>query len=80
MCTMANDNLRAALAQAGLQPDDLAQIVEVDVKTVRRWLTGTPHTRDIAEESLARWTPPSTPSGPTVRPPLPIRSRPRRAT
>lgn len=37
---MGNENLRAALQHAGLQPDDLAQIIEVDVKTVRRWLLG----------------------------------------
>ncbi|PZS10623.1 MAG: hypothetical protein DLM64_08180 [Solirubrobacterales bacterium] len=37
---MGNENLRAALQHAGLQPDDLAQIIEVDVKTVRRWLSG----------------------------------------
>ncbi len=39
---LGNDNLRAALQHVGLQPDDLAQIVEVDVKTVRRWLSGRP--------------------------------------
>lgn len=37
---MSNENLRSALQHAGLQPDDLAQIIEVDVKTVRRWLSG----------------------------------------
>ena len=43
---MANDNLRAALQRAGLTVDDLAQIVEVDVRTVRRWLSGrTPYPR-----------------------------------
>jgi transcriptional regulator with XRE-family HTH domain len=38
---MGNDNLRQALQQAGLTGEDLAQIVEVDARTVRRWLTGT---------------------------------------
>lgn len=43
---MANDNLRAALGHAGPRPDDLAQIVQVDVRTVRRWLSGgTPYPR-----------------------------------
>jgi len=37
---LGNEDLRAALQHAGLQPDDLAQIIEVDVKTVRRWLSG----------------------------------------
>jgi hypothetical protein len=35
-----NERLRAALQDAALRPDDLAEIVEVDVKTVRRWLSG----------------------------------------
>jgi transcriptional regulator with XRE-family HTH domain len=43
---MVNDNLRAALQHAGLAPDDLANIVQVDVRTVRRWLSGgTPYAR-----------------------------------
>ncbi len=37
---MANENLKNALQHAGLQPDDLADRIEVDVKTVRRWLYG----------------------------------------
>jgi hypothetical protein len=37
---VANDRLRAALQHAGLAPDDLANIVQVDVRTVRRWLSG----------------------------------------
>lgn len=37
---MANDNVRIALHNAGLQPDELAQIAEVDIRTVRRWLSG----------------------------------------
>ncbi len=37
---MANEQLKNALRHAGLQPDDLAGLIEVDVKTVRRWLYG----------------------------------------
>ncbi len=37
---MANEQLKNALQHAGLQPDDLAEQIEVDVKTVRRWLYG----------------------------------------
>ncbi len=37
---MANEKLKNALQHAGLQPDDLAEQIEVDVKTVRRWLYG----------------------------------------
>jgi hypothetical protein len=51
---MANDNLRQALGQAGLAPDDLAQIVEVDVRTVRRWLSGrTPYPRQRGKVARA---------------------------
>jgi transcriptional regulator with XRE-family HTH domain len=43
---MANDNLRRALEHAKIQPDELAEIVKVDIRTVRRWLSGTtPHPR-----------------------------------
>jgi transcriptional regulator with XRE-family HTH domain len=43
---VANDNLRAALQRAGLTAGDLAEIVRVDVRTVRRWLSGrTPYPR-----------------------------------
>jgi transcriptional regulator with XRE-family HTH domain len=43
---MANDGLRQALQNAGLQPDQLADLVVVDERTVRRWLTGvTPDAR-----------------------------------
>jgi transcriptional regulator with XRE-family HTH domain len=37
---MSNERLQAALQAAGLQPDDLADQLDVDVKTVRRWLSG----------------------------------------
>lgn len=43
---MSNDRLRAALSQAGLTGDELAELVKVDERTVRRWLAGlTPHKR-----------------------------------
>ncbi len=51
---MANDKLRVALRSAGLAPDDLAQIVEVDVRTVRRWLSGrTPYPRQRGKVARA---------------------------
>lgn len=37
---MANELLRKALDHAGLEIDELAQIVQVDPKTAQRWLTG----------------------------------------
>jgi lambda repressor-like predicted transcriptional regulator len=44
----------AALQQAGLQPDDLAQIVQVDIRTVRRWLSGrTPYPRQRGKVARA---------------------------
>jgi transcriptional regulator with XRE-family HTH domain len=51
---VANDNLRAALQDAGLAPDDLANIVHVDVRTVRRWLSGgTPYARQRGKVARA---------------------------
>lgn len=51
---MANDKLRQALQGAGLAPDDLAQIVQVDVRTVRRWLSGqTPYPRQRGKVARA---------------------------
>jgi transcriptional regulator with XRE-family HTH domain len=51
---MANEKLRAALQQAGLTADDLAQIVEVDIRTVRRWLSGrTPYPRQRGKVARA---------------------------
>ena len=50
----SNYRLRAALTQAGLLPDDLAQHVKVDVKTVQRWLGGrTPHPRHRTQVAKA---------------------------
>lgn len=37
---MSNERLRAAMHQAGLEVDQLADAVEVDTKTVRRWIAG----------------------------------------
>lgn len=46
---MANDRLRAAITQAGLDVDELARRADVDTKTVRRWLSGrTPYGRHRA--------------------------------
>lgn len=36
---MANERLRAALLERGITPDDLANAIEVDVKTIERWIT-----------------------------------------
>jgi transcriptional regulator with XRE-family HTH domain len=46
---MSNERLHSALTQAGLQPDELAEQLDVDVKTVQRWLSGrAPHARHRA--------------------------------
>lgn len=51
---MANDKLRQALRDAGLGSDDLAEIVQVDVRTVRRWLSGgTPYARQRGKVARA---------------------------
>lgn len=43
---MAKNNLRQALQSADLQADDLARLVDVDTRTVRRWVAGqTPYPR-----------------------------------
>ena len=36
---MANERLRAALLERGVTPDELAIAIEVDVKTIERWIT-----------------------------------------
>jgi transcriptional regulator with XRE-family HTH domain len=78
---MANENLRAALTRAGVAPDDLAQIVGVDVRTVRRWLSGgTPYARQRAKVARALDTPehdlwPNTTTVPAA-PPSPPTTRP----
>lgn len=37
---MSNDRLKAALSQAGMEVEQLAELGEVDVKTAQRWLAG----------------------------------------
>lgn len=37
---MANERLRATLLQRGITPDRLAELVDVDAKTVERWVGG----------------------------------------
>ncbi len=39
---MANERLRQAIHHAGLDPEQLADQIEVDIKTVQRWLAGRP--------------------------------------
>jgi transcriptional regulator with XRE-family HTH domain len=61
--TTQNFRLRAALTKAGMLPDDLADRVEVDAKTVGRWLSGrVPHPRHralvaqtLASDELELW-------------------------
>ena len=52
---MANERLRAAIHQAGLDPDELAARLQVDVKTVQRWIAGqtVPYTRHRARVAQA---------------------------
>lgn len=75
---MANDSLKAALHHAGLTPEQFADIVGVDPKTVQRWVAGrTPFARhraaiaralDSSEHAL--W-PDSTPPAPGALSPDP---------
>ncbi len=51
---MANENLRQALQDAALTPDQLADIVQVDVRSVRRWFSGgTPYPLQRAKVARA---------------------------
>ena len=52
---MANENLKNALRTAGLAPEEFADIVKVDPKTVQRWIAGTttPYPRHRASISRA---------------------------
>src|SRR3954451_7131459 len=45
---MANERLRRAIQQAGLGLEDVAEHVEIDVKTAERWITKdrVPHARN----------------------------------
>ena len=46
---MSNERLRQALHNAGMPPEDFAELLEVDAKTARRWLSGgTPTSRHRA--------------------------------
>lgn len=47
---MANERLRRAIHEAGLQIEDVAEHVEIDVKTAERWITKgrLPHARNRA--------------------------------
>jgi hypothetical protein len=75
---VANDNLRQALQDAGLPPDELAGILHVDERTVRRWLGGgTPYARhraklaralDTTEHRLWPYLATSTPADATLAP------------
>jgi DNA-binding transcriptional regulator YiaG len=43
---LENEQLRTAITGVGLSLEEFADIVQVDVKTVRRWLAGrTPYSR-----------------------------------
>src|ERR1700733_10991960 len=46
---MANENLKNALRTAGLTSEQFARIIDVDPKTVQRWVSGrTPYPRHRA--------------------------------
>jgi len=52
---MANENLKNALQNAGLTPEEFAQVIRVDPKSVQRWVAGTtvPYPRHRAAISRA---------------------------
>jgi hypothetical protein len=52
---MGNENLKNALRTAGLTPEEFADIIQVDPKTVQRWVSGTttPYPRHRAAISRA---------------------------
>jgi DNA-binding transcriptional regulator YdaS (Cro superfamily) len=51
---MANDNLKNALRSAGLTTEQFAAVIEVDPKTVQRWVSGrTPYPRHRATVARA---------------------------
>ncbi|MBV9363196.1 MAG: helix-turn-helix transcriptional regulator [Solirubrobacterales bacterium] len=47
---MADTNLKDALRRAGMTPEEFAEVVGVDPKTVQRWVAGstTPYPRHRA--------------------------------
>lgn len=52
---MANERLRVAIREAGIDEDQLATLVKVDVKTVQRWISGRtprPRHRDLVAKAL----------------------------
>jgi Helix-turn-helix len=52
---MANENLKNALKNAGMTPEEFAAIIQVDPKSVQRWIVGTttPYPRHRAKISRA---------------------------
>lgn len=52
---MANENLKSALKNAGMTPEEFASIIQVDPKSVQRWIAGTttPYPRHRAKISRA---------------------------
>ncbi|CAK7287071.1 hypothetical protein SGPA1_50037 [Streptomyces misionensis JCM 4497] len=69
--TPVNDRLHSVLAQRGVSPESLAEVCEVDPKTVSRWLGGrVPHARHrfrvarhLRVEETFLWPVPSRRSG-----------------
>ena len=74
---MSNDRLKAALAEAGLEPEQLAEIVEVDEKSIGRWLAGatTPYRRHRARVARALGREPHE-LWPDSEPPTPVIDEP----
>ncbi len=76
MAKPGNDNLRQALASAGITGEELAELIKVDTRTVRRWLTGQPPTPATASRSSAPFNSQNTTSGQkSPHPTLPPASR-----
>ena len=51
---MENEQLRTAITRSGLSLDEFADTVQVDIKTVRRWLAGrTPYPQNRASVANA---------------------------
>lgn len=50
---MANDRLRSAIIAAGLTVQDLSQTIEVDPKTIDRWVTGARLPHAVNRQRLA---------------------------